>query len=72
MAPVVAQAASENRDTFAVAKMNVNRNPQTTQKYKAFRHPMYIVFKDGETVKGFAGVLTKNQMVDNILNAINN
>ena len=52
--------------------MNVNRNPQTTQKYQAFRHPGYIVFKNGEAVKGFNGVKTKNQLVDLVLNAINN
>lgn len=71
MAPVVAQIASENRNTFAVAKMNIAAGPQTHRKYLVRGHPTYIVFKDGKDVGRFAGVMTKGQLLQNILNAVN-
>ena len=71
MAPVVAQVALENRDTFAVAKMNIAQGPQTHRKYLVRGHPTYIVFKDGKYVGRIAGVKTKGQLLQDILNAIN-
>ena len=71
MAPVVAEAASENRNTFAVGKMNIAEGPQTHRKYLVRGHPTYIVFKDGKDVGRFAGVMTKGQLLQNILKAIN-
>ena len=71
MAPVVAQIASENRNTFAVAKVSIAEGPQTHRKYLVRGHPTYIVFKDGKDVGRFAGVMTKGQLLQNILNAIN-
>lgn len=71
MAPVVAQAALEHRDTFAVAKMSIAEGPQTHRKYLVRGHPTYIVFKDGKDVGRFAGVMQKGQLLQNILNAIN-
>lgn len=72
MVTVVAETASEKRETFAVAKMNIAQSRQTHQKYRVIGHPTYIVFQDGKVVGRFAGVLTKKQLIDNILNAIDN
>lgn len=72
MVTVVAEAASEKRDTFAVAKMNIAQSRQTHQKYRVIGHPTYIVFQDGKVVGRFGGVMTKQQLVNNILKAINN
>ena len=70
MAPVVAQIASENRNTFVVAKLNIKNARQTLQKYPIRRTPTYIVFKDGKAVDSFGGVQPKAQMVQRILKAI--
>ena len=72
MAPVVAQIASEHRNTFAVAKMNVITSRQTTGKYQVRTHPTYIVFQGGKALKSFKGVMTKAQLLQNILGVINN
>ena len=71
MAPVVAQIASENRNTFAVAKVSIAEGPQAHRKYLVRGHPTYIVFKGGKDVGRFAGVMTKGQLLQNILNAVN-
>lgn len=72
MAPVVAEIARENRNTFAVAKMNIAQGRQTTGKYQVRAHPTYIVFKDGKLVGRSAQEMTKAQLLQNILGAINN
>ena len=72
MAPVVAQIASENRNTFAVAKINIAQGPQIHRKYLVRGHPTYIVFKDGKDVGRSAGEMTKNALLQKILSAINN
>ena len=70
MAPVVADIASENKDTFIVAKLNAINNPETSRKYLVRGHPTYLVFRDGELVKRFAGETPKAEFVQNVLNAI--
>ena len=72
MAPVVATIALENRNTFAVAKMNVAQSRQTTGKYQVRAHPTYLVFQDGQIVARSGGVIPKAQLLQSILGAINN
>ena len=71
MAPVVAEIALENRNTFVVAKMNVAQSRQTTGKYQVRAHPTYIVFQDGKVVGRLGGVKPKAQLLQTILSAIN-
>ena len=70
MAPVVAEIALENKDTFIVAKLNAINNPETSRKYLVRGHPTYLVFQDGELVKRFGGQTPKAEFVQNVLNAI--
>ena len=73
MAPVVAEVASENKNTFAVARLNIGDSPETARKYQQLRaHPGYIVFQDGKEVVRFAGQKPKNTFVKNILDALGN
>ena len=71
MAPVVAEIALENKDTFAVAKLNTGNNPKTIQKYQEGRiHPTYIVFQDGKFVERFRGVTPKDELLQKIRSVI--
>ena len=70
MAPVVAEIALENKDTFIVAKLNAINNPKTSQKYQVRGHPTYLVFQDGELVGRFGGQTPKGEFVQNVLNVI--
>ena len=72
MAPVVAEIATENRNTFVVAKLNIKNARQTLRKYPLRATPHYIVFQDGKAVESFWGVQRKARMVQRILDAINN
>ena len=70
MAPVVAKIASEKKDTFVVARLNNDKNPNTIRKYLVRGQPVYIVFQDGEIVGRFAREMPKDQLVQKILSAI--
>ena len=71
MAPVVAEIASENKNTFAVGKFNWEENPEIAGKYGIRHQPIYIIFKDGEEVGRFSGRKAKDVFVQNVLDAIN-
>lgn len=71
MAPVVAKIASEKKDTFVVARLNNDKNPNTIRKYLVRGQPVYIVFQDGEIVGRFAREMPKDQLVQKILSALN-
>jgi thioredoxin 1 len=70
MAPVVAEVALENRNTFAVAKYDMDDNRKITGEYQVRGRPAYVVFQDGEIVERFSGVTAKNTFVKKILDAI--
>ena len=70
MAPVVAEIALENRNRFAVVKLNIKDGRQTLRKYPIRQTPTYIVFQDGKRVGSFAGVTPKAQMLQKILSVI--
>jgi thioredoxin-like negative regulator of GroEL len=73
MAPVVAEIALENRNTFAVAKLNIKNARQTLQKYPIRATPTYMVFQDGKRVgKTLTRAQPKAQLLQEILSAINN
>ena len=73
MAPVVAEIALENRNTFAVAKYDMDENRKIIGEFQVRGRPAYLVFQDGKVVgQRIAGVTPKAQLLRNILSAINN
>ena len=71
MVPVVAEIALENKNTFIVAKLNREENPETAGKFGIRHQPIYIIFKGGEEVGRFAGKTAKDVFVQKVLDAIN-
>ena len=70
MAPVVAEIALENRNTFAFAKYDMDENREIVPKYQVRGRPAYIVFQDGEVVGRFAGEMPKDELIQKILSVI--
>ena len=73
MAPVVAEIALENKDTFIVAKLNNDKNREAIRKYRIIGQPIYLVFKDGEVVGRLGRFVNENakaEMLEKILNVI--
>ena len=71
MAPIIKEVAAENRETFLIAKLDVDRNQQIPQKYRIEAIPTFIVFKDGKKVGRFVGGMPKAPLLQQIRQALN-
>lgn len=70
IAPVVEALAKEYEGRLSVAKLNVDDNPSTAQRYQVMGIPTLILFKDGEPVGRFVGYMPKEDLqrrVDSVL-----
>lgn len=66
IAPVLEQLAVENAGKVVIAKIDVDKAPDTTSSYGVSSIPTLILFKDGKEVKRFVGVTMKAQLQDAI------
>ena len=72
MAPIIKEVASENKETFLIAKLDTDRNRNTVLKYRIEAIPTFIVFRDGEITGRFVGGMQKAGLVRHIRQALNN
>ena len=54
--------AGENAGKLAVAKLNVDENPQTAMNYEVMSIPTMILFHGGQEKKRFIGARSKGQL----------
>ena len=65
MAPALEQVATELKGKVKVVKLDVDQNPDITQKYRIQAMPTLMVFKDGNVVNQKIGALVqKKQLAD--------
>ena len=64
--PVVHELAGEYLGKLKVGKLNVDENPDVSQKYNVMSIPTLLIFKAGEPVRSVIGAQSK----DNIKKAI--
>lgn len=62
IAPVVESLAEDYRGRLAVAKLNVDENPDTASRYQVMGIPTLILFKGGQPVERFVGYLPKEDL----------
>ena len=67
MRPVVSKITLEYRDIFAVAKLEVNENPEKSAEYNIRGTPTYILFYQGKVVTTIFGAMPKDRLVEQIL-----
>lgn len=60
--PILEELDKEIADTADIAKLNVDENPQTAQKFGIMSIPTLMVFKGGEHVKQFTGLQSKETL----------
>ena len=63
LAPVVAEVAQEFRGKIKAGKLDVDKNPQTAQKYGVMGVPTMILFRDGKETKRIVGLRNKEGLV---------
>jgi thioredoxin 1 len=63
VAPVLEEIANEHGEKIDVVKLNVDDNPQVTQRYGIMNIPTMSVFKDGQVVKEIVGAKPKSALL---------
>lgn len=66
VAPVLDEIAGEHKDALTVAKLDVDANQQTAQRYQVMSIPTLIVFKDGQPVKQIVGAKPKAALLKDL------
>lgn len=69
--PIVEEIAEALGDRAVVGKVNVDENPQVSQKYGIMSIPTIMIFKGGTVVKQFIGVQSKETLLGELNKLIN-
>jgi thioredoxin-like negative regulator of GroEL len=70
MRPAVEAVASEYREKFIIAKLDIDKNRKIAREYGGQGIPAYIVFRDGEVVGKFVGAMPEAAFVQRILDTL--
>ena len=62
--PILDEIAGEMESKLTVAKVNIDNNPESPQKYGVRGIPTMILFKDGKAIATKVGSLPKSQLVE--------
>ena len=62
LSPIVDAVATEYADKLVIAKMNVDENPQTPQKFGIRGIPTLLLFKNGELAAQKVGAMSRAQL----------
>ncbi|MCL5877845.1 MAG: thioredoxin [Candidatus Bathyarchaeota archaeon] len=66
LAPTIAEVAKEYSGKILVAKLDVDENPVTAEKFQVFSIPTMILFKDGTEIDRLVGLCPKNRITDTL------
>jgi thioredoxin 1 len=66
IAPFLDEIASENGEKLAVAKVNVDENPDIARQFDIMAIPTLIVFQDGQPVHRFGGASGKQGLLEQL------
>jgi putative thioredoxin len=62
LGPVLEKLAEENKDSWALVKLNADKHPELSARYGIRSIPNVKLFSDGEVVDGFIGALPENMV----------
>ena len=69
MGPIIEELARELEGKAKVAKINVDENQATAEKYNVMSIPTFIIFKDGQIIEQINNVQSKETLAEK-LNAL--
>ena len=64
VAPILEEIAQEQAGNLAIAKLNVDDNPDIARRFGVMSIPTMIVFKDGQEAARIVGAKGKSQLLD--------
>jgi len=70
IAPILDEIADEYAEKLTIAKINIDENQETPQKYAVRGIPTLMIFKDGEIAGTKVGAMSKSQLsafIDSII-----
>jgi thioredoxin 1 len=72
IAPILEEISAEHGDTIAIAKLNVDDNPDLAMKYNVMSIPTLLVFKNGEVEKRLVGAKSKGALLQELEEFLSN
>jgi thioredoxin 1 len=60
IAPVTEKLSEEYANKVKFCKLNVDENPEMSQKYRVMSIPLLLLFKDGQQVDGILGAVPES------------
>ncbi len=63
IAPVLEEIASEQAGKLTIAKLDVDQNAASAQKYSVMSIPTLILFKNGQPAERLVGYMSKEQLM---------
>lgn len=69
--PILEDVGTSIGDKAKIAKLNVDENPEVSQKYGVMSIPTIMIFKSGTVVKQFIGVQSKDTLLGELNKLIN-
>jgi thioredoxin 1 len=66
IAPVLAEIAKEQEGKVAVAKLNVDDNPEIARRFEVMSIPTLLVFADGQVKRRLVGAKGKAQLLEEL------
>lgn len=70
IAPILEELATEHGDKLKVAKIDIDINGQTAQKYGVMSIPTLILFKNGQAAERLVGYMPKAQLEAKVLDKL--
>jgi len=70
IAPALEDMAGDLKDKLTIAKINIDENPGTPQKYNVRGIPTLILFRNGQVAAMKVGALPKNKLYEWVESAL--
>jgi len=64
--PILEEVAEEIKDKAKIAKMEIDKNPKTADKFEIKSIPTLVIFKDGEVVWQGVGLQQKENLIEQL------
>lgn len=66
MSPIIEEIADELGDKVKVGKVNSDENMELAEKYQIMSIPTIMIIKNGQVIKTFVGVTSKEEIINNL------
>ena len=72
LGPTLEKIAEEFKEKIILIKANLDNTPLTAQKFKVEKIPTVILFKNGEPINGFVGLVPEKAIKEWLENLLRN